>query len=238
MSTSTFGGFQGIAFDAYGTLFDVAHLQAACAAVCDDGDAFSRLWRTKQLEYAVLRTVMDRYADFGQITSDALDYTATFFGVALDPVSRRNLMRAWLELPPFPDVPPALDHLSAAGQRMTILSNGPNHMLDPLVARAGLTAHFIDIISVDRVQVFKPHPLVYHLLPERLHARMNEILFVTSNGFDVAGAKAAGLTVCRVDRAGLPLDPLGFEPDITVRDLGELANLLLGDPDGSTDGVA
>lgn len=232
MSSSTFGGFHGIVFDAYGTLFDVTVLERPCAEISGDGAAFSRMWRSKQLEYAFLRTIMDRYVDFGQITSDALDYTATAFGVEIDPPRRRALMRAWQELPAFADAPTALDHLHASGQRMAILSNGSRQMLDPLVARNGLGDTLIDILTSEQVQAYKPHASIYGLLSNRFYARPNELLFVTANGFDVAGAKVAGLTVCRVNRTGLPLDLLGSEPDMVVHDLDELANLLLGDPAG------
>jgi 2-haloacid dehalogenase len=233
MSGSTFGGFQGIVFDAYGTLFDVAALDRVCATVSDDPTAFTHMWRAKQLEYAVLRTVMDRYVDFGQITSDALDYTATCNRVDLEPIRRGELMRAWQELPAFMEVHLALDHLHAAGQRLGVLSNGTRQMLDPLLRHNGLQEYFLAVFTSERVQAFKPHISVYMLVTERFHARMNEILFVTANGFDVAGAKSAGLSVCRVNRAGTPLDPLGAEPDLTVRDLQELVKLLLGDPDSA-----
>jgi 2-haloacid dehalogenase len=229
MVASTFGGFQGIVFDAYGTLFDVAGIQDACAAISDNPVAFSQLWRTKQLEYSVLRTVMDRYADFGEVTSDALDYTTEIFDVRLEPHQRRLLMQAWLELPAFADVPPALDHLHAVGQRMLVLSNGTRYMIEPLLAHNQLAGYFSGVLTSDRVQTFKPDPLIYQLVNERIYARMNEILFVTANGFDVAGAKAAGFTVCRVNRTGLPLDPLGFDPDIVVRDLNALVDALMDD---------
>jgi 2-haloacid dehalogenase len=229
MVTSTFGGFQGIVFDAYGTLFDVAGLTDACATISDNPVAFSQLWRTKQLEYSVLRTVMDRYADFGEVTSDALDYTLEMFDIRVAPQQRRTLMLAWLELLAFPDVPLAIEHLHASGQRLLILSNGTRYMLDPLLARSGLTGYFSGVLTSDRVQAFKPDPVIYQQVNERIYARMNEILFVTANGFDVAGAKAAGFTVCRINRAGLPLDPLGFEPDIVVRDLHALVDALMDD---------
>ena len=229
MTSSTFGGFQGIIFDAYGTLFDVASLEHRCAVLTQRSAEFSALWRSKQLEYSVLRTVMDRYVDFGQVTSDALDYTATAFGVDLDPVQRRELMKGWLELSPFADVRPALERLDRSRQRMGILSNGTHQMLDPMIRAAGLDAYFDAVLTSERVQTFKPDPHIYALVPERFHARMNEMLFVTANGFDVAGAKAAGFTVCRVNRVGLPLDPLGYQPDFVVRDLGELVDQLVAD---------
>ncbi|MGH9176140.1 MAG: haloacid dehalogenase type II [Vicinamibacterales bacterium] len=231
MSSATYGGFEGIVFDAYGTLFDVTGIESACGAVTSEPSELARLWRGKQLEYAVLRTLMDRYVDWGQITSDALDFAATLLGVDLNPASRRLLMQSWLELPAFPDVVPALQRLQAAEMRLLILSNGTRQMLTPLVERHGLTALLMSTLTSEAVQAFKPDPSIYAQVTERLHARINEILFVTANGFDVAGAKAVGLTVCRVDRAGLPLDPLGFDPDFHVTDLGGLADLLLGDRD-------
>jgi 2-haloacid dehalogenase len=230
MNASSFGGFAGIVFDAYGTLFDVTAIEQVCTPHVSDAAAFAQMWRGKQLEYAVLRTSMDRYADFGQITSDALDYTATLFRVELTPVERARLMQAWLTLPAFAEVPLALDKLQAHGHRMLILSNGTRQMLEPLLDHNGVRSAFIDILTSERVQCFKPDPTIYALVSSRIYARMNEILFVTANGFDVAGAKAAGFTVCRVDRYGLPLDLLDFTPDIVVRDLLELVGLLGDEP--------
>lgn len=230
MNASSFGGFAGIVFDAYGTLFDVAAIEGACAPHTADPEAFSRLWRGKQLEYSFLRTAMDRYADFGQITSDALDYTTTVYRVELNPLERARLMQAWLTLPAFAEAPLALDKLQAAGHRMLILSNGTRQMLEPLLAHNGMRGAFIDVLTSERVQVFKPDPNIYMLVATRIYARMNEILFVTANGFDIAGAKCAGFTVCRVDRYGLPLDLLDYEPDIVVHDLLELVGLLSDEP--------
>lgn len=230
MNAASFGGFAGIVFDAYGTLFDVLAVESACRPHVDDAEAFARLWRTKQLEYAVLRTVMDRYTDFGQITSDALDYTTTVYGADLSPLERARLMQAWLTLPAFAEVPLALDKLQARGHRMAILSNGTRQMLDPVLAHNGMSGAFVDVLTSERVQCFKPDASIYALVTTRFYVRMNEILFVTANGFDVAGAKSAGFTVCRVDRDGLPLDLLDYEPDIVVRDLLELVGLLSDEP--------
>src|SRR3712207_3780170 len=116
MSAASFGGFAGIVFDAYGTLFDVSAIEIASAPLVDDSPAFARVWRGKQLEYATLRTIMDRYADSGEIASDALDYPTPLSGVDLTPLQRASLMQAWLTLPPFPEVPLALDKLQATGQ--------------------------------------------------------------------------------------------------------------------------
>jgi 2-haloacid dehalogenase len=228
MHALVFGGFAGVVFDAYGTLFDIDGLDAHCANFTDRPADLARLWRMKQIDYAILRTAMDRYADWGQITSDALDFAATSLSVELDPTARRRLMRAWLELPAYPDVRPALDRLAVADLRLLILSNGTRQMLTPLIEHHGLTDYFLAVLTSEAVQAFKPDPSIYGQVTERLHARINEILFVTANGFDVAGAKSVGFTVCRVDRRGTPLDQLGFDPDIHVRHLGELADLLLG----------
>lgn len=229
MSRARFGGFHGIVFDAFGTLFDVSAIMWHCRDYTDYPEQFSQLWRTKQLEYSVLRTVMDRYSDFGEITSDALEYTCGTFGVTLQAADRRRLMRAWSELPPFPEVVPALQRLRAAGQPMAILSNGTRAMLDPLVEHAGLGGTFAAVLTSEQVQAFKPDLALYQLVTTQFYVRMNELLFVTANGFDVAGAKAAGFTVCRVDRTGSMLDPLGFEPDMVVRDLTGLADVLTSD---------
>lgn len=227
MTSSFVGGLNGIVFDAYGTLFDVSTIEFACREVTEDPAGLAQLWRAKQIEYAILRTAIDRYADWGQITSDALDYATTAQRLDIAPHQRRDLMRAWLELPAFPDVAPALARLHDAGIRMAILSNGTRRMLAPLVERNGLGAYFLDILSSEHVQVFKPDPAIYALAPDRFHARNYELLFVSANGFDIAGSKAFGFTVCRVDRAGMPPDVLGYEPDVTVHDLGELAHWLL-----------
>lgn len=228
MHAPVFGGFAGIAFDAYGTLFDVNGIEPVCATVTSQPAELARLWRMKQLDYSVLRTVMDRYVDWGQITSDALDFAATALRIELDPATRRRLIRAWLELPVFADVPAALARLHASEIRLLILSNGTHQMLTPLIERHGLMDSFVAVLTSEAVHAFKPDPSIYAQVADRLHARINEILFVTANGFDVAGAKSIGFTVCRVDRRGEPLDPLGFDPDIHVRDLGELADQLLG----------
>lgn len=228
MHASIFGGFAGVVFDAYGTLFDIDALETHCGAVVDQPRELARLWRMKQIDYAILRTVMDRYADWSQITSDALDFATTALGIDVDPNQRRVLMRGWLELPAFADVPDALTRLAAADLPLVILTNGTRQMLTPLLERSQLAEHFAAVLTSESVQAFKPDPSIYIQVTERLRARINEVLFVTANGFDVAGSKSVGFTVCRVDRRGTPLDQLGLEPDIHVQHLGELADLLLG----------
>lgn len=231
MASTRFGGFAAIVFDAYETLFDVDALQEVCATVVSDPEPFVLMWRAKQLEYAILRTVIDQYSDWGQITSEALDYTISRFELVIDPDQRGRLMRAWVQLPAFPDVHDALARLDHSGGRIIILSNATQVMLRPLIAQNGLTEYIDDVLTSELVQVFKPNQFLYSMASERLMARPHEVLFVTANGFDVAGAKAASLSVCWLNRRNLPLDPLGYEPDFRVHHLGELVDLLLGGSD-------
>jgi 2-haloacid dehalogenase len=228
VSSSSIGGLDGVVFDAYGTLFDVGALEHACAIVTAAPAALAQLWRSKQLEYAFIRAMIDRYADWGQLTSDALDYASNALGVTVGPTARRSLMNAWLTLPAYADVLPALTRLHAAGLRLGILSNGSREMLLPLTRHNALEPLLFTLLTSDRVQTFKPDPAIYSLAEDRFRAHIYQLLFVTANGFDVAGAKSFGFTVCRVNRAGLPLDALGFEPDLTVPNLNELADQLLG----------
>lgn len=228
MTSTRFGGFAAIIFDAYETLFDVDALQEVCATAVPDPEPFVQMWRAKQLEYAILRTVIDQYSDWGQITSEALDYAITSFELAIDPDERGRLMRAWVQLPAFPDVQEALARLDQSGGRIIILSNATRGMLRPLIARNGLAEYIDDVLTSELVQVFKPHQFLYSIAAERVMARPHEVLFVTTNGFDVAGAKAASLSVCWLNRRNMPLDPLGYEPDFRVHHLGDLVDLLVG----------
>jgi 2-haloacid dehalogenase len=211
-------------FDAYGTLFDVHSVVEAGRAVTDDPQALSTLWRQKQLEYTWLRSLMRRYEDFWAVTEAALVFACRRLGIALDPAQRRALMEAYLVLEPFPEVPDVLARLG--GLPRAILSNGAPRMLEAVVARAGLRGHLDAVISVDEVGTFKPAPAVYALGARRLGARPDAIGFVSSNGWDVAGAKAFGFQVAWVNRQGAPLEELGLTPDLEVRDLGALARAL------------
>lgn len=217
-------GIDALVFDVYGTLLDVSTIDARCREITPRAGDFVALWRAKQLEYAFVRTLIDDYTDFWALTADALDHTAARFGLTLDRTTRARLMEGWLELRPFPDVPPALEALST--RPLVVLSNGSPAMLDAVLTRSGLKPRFRDVLSVDAVRRFKPHPAVYALAPAYLNIPAGRVLFVTANGFDVAGAKHFGFQVCRVNRAGTPLDRLGIEPDVTVASLGEMPGRL------------
>ena len=216
---------RAVVFDAYGTLFDVAAVRAAGAGIAAEPAAFVALWRAKQLEYAFLRSLMGRYADFAQVTRDALRYAAAATSTSLAPAAEAALLDAWFAVAPFPDAEPALRALKARGLTLAILSNGTPAMLERLVRATGLQTVFDQLLSVDAVRRYKPDPAVYALV-DQLGVARAEVLFVSSNGWDAAGARAFGLRVCWVNRAGAPPDELGHPPDYTVASLSDLPALL------------
>jgi 2-haloacid dehalogenase len=213
---------RAILFDAYGTLFDV-HSVALRGGTGIPGNlqALSELWRRKQLEYTWLRALMARYKDFRLITDAALRSAIRELSIEATDRQLEQLMQAYLVPPVFPDARSALEGLKGASP-LAILSNGSPAMLDSAVRHNGLASYFAEIISVDRVKTYKPSPRVYALGPEILNLPPAEILFVSSNSWDAAGAKAFGYTVCWCNRSGAEMDDLGFAPDFTVRRLDQL----------------
>jgi 2-haloacid dehalogenase len=167
---------------------------------------------------------MGTYVDVWAVTESALRYTMRRLGLHASETELRRLMEAYLSLAPFPEVPAALARL--AGRPRAVLSNGAPSMLAAAVASSGLAAHLEHVISVDAVRTYKPSPRVYALGPGTLGIPASELLFVSSNGWDVAGGKAFGFQVIWVNRQGAPLEELGVTPDLEVRDLQELAQAL------------
>ncbi len=212
-------------FDAYGTLFDVHSVVEAGRAVTDDPQALSTLWRQKQLEYTWLRSLMGRYEDFWAVTESALVFACRRLGIPLDPAQRAGLMDAYLRLELFPDVRPALARLR--GLPCGILSNGAPRMLEAAVTHSGIGSALAAVISVDAARTFKPAPAVYALGPARLGVPREATGFVSSNAWDVVGAKTYGFQVAWVNRQRAPLEELGATPDLEVPDLETLA-LALG----------
>lgn len=211
-----------LVFDVYGTLLDVASVEATCQTVVPEPAAFVGLWRRKQLEYTWNRALMGRYADFENVTSEALDHVAELSGVRLDPALRQRLMDAWTDLRMYPEVVGALDRL--APRPLAVLSNGTPRMLEEVLARAGLGGRFAHVLSVDAVRTYKPDPAVYELAERALGLTRDRLLFVSANGWDAAGATAFGLPTAWVNRGDGPPDRLGTTPDLEVRDLAELAD--------------
>ena len=211
---------RGYVFDAYGTLFDVHSVVEAGREITSDPVTLSATWRQKQLEYTWLRALMGTYADFWEVTEAALRYAIRQLGLAATDAQIRRLMDAYLSLACFPDVKPALGRL--AGRPRAVLSNGAPTMLAAAVTASGLTTFLEHVISVDRVKTYKPSPRVYALGPETLGASAGELLFVSSNGWDVAGAKAFGYQVAWCNRSGAPAEELGARADLVIDALDKL----------------
>lgn len=218
---------RAIAFDAYGTIFDV-HSIAELADRCwpGRGDALSTLWRTKQIDYTRLRTMSDRYEPFSKITRDALVAATATLGLPLDHARAEALMSEYDRLAVFPDAARALARLRATGLPLAILSNGDPPMLDAIVTHGGLARTFDHLLSVDRAGRFKTAPEAYALGPLAFGCPAADILFVSSNGWDACGATWYGYTTFWIDRTGLPLDELGVRPTATGRSMDDVVSFV------------
>jgi 2-haloacid dehalogenase len=218
-------------FDAYGTLFDVHSAVGAHAArLGQKADAISATWRSKQLEYTWLRSLMGRHADFWEVTGAALDFALERHGIDTQTEThsrlREALMQAYLTLSPYPEVTTTLAELRQRGFRLAILSNGSPGMLEAAVDNAQLQATFEAVLSVESVGVYKPDPRVYQMAVEQLALPREHILFLSSNGWDVSGAKAFGFPVFWINRAGAPGERLGYKPDAVLDNLADLPQML------------
>ncbi|MBL4806182.1 MAG: haloacid dehalogenase type II [Rhodobacteraceae bacterium] len=217
-------------FDAYGTLFDVA--AAARIAAAEPGRAafaakwpqIAADWRAKQLQYTWLRAVSDTHTDFWQVTQDGLDYALEAAGLA-DPELRERLMALYFELAAFEEVPEMLAQLKNAGMNTAILSNGSPEMLTGAVESAGIGEHLDAVLSVQTTGVFKPHKSVYDLVGQRFNTSPDQVLFVSSNGWDAAYASHYGFQTVWVNRAGEPMDRLPASPQHILADLSGIAKL-------------
>lgn len=203
---------KAVVFDAYGTLYDVQSV-ADVTEQCfpGHGDIITQIWRLKQLEYTWLRSLMERYEDFTTVTRQSLVFTLRSLGIAQNPSAIEQLMDRYLRLDPYPDAKPTLAALSRC--QRAILSNGSPAMLSALVRSTGLDDLLDATISVDARKVFKPSPSAYTLIEQVLGTTPAEVLFVSSNPFDVCGAKSFGLNVAWIERV---------PPAALVRELGQL----------------
>ena len=183
--------------------------------------AFNTQWRAKQLEYTFLRTLMGKYRDFWKVTEEALDFAIQQFGLQVPREQRQQVMDAWLHPTPYADVEAALPRLKEK-YLLAILSNGTPKMLQKGLERTGLRPNFRWVISADAVKFYKPSPEVYRLALKQMRLQKNEILFVSSNSFDVVGSKNFGFKVCWINRPGIPLDPLGPKPDLIAKSFDQL----------------
>jgi 2-haloacid dehalogenase len=228
--SATLTGARAVVFDAYGTLFDVNAAASASRDVL--GERFqplADLWRKKQLEYTWLRTLLGAHADFWQLTGDALDFALEAMQIEA-PGLRARLLDAYARLEAYPDAAPALSALRAAKVRTAILSNGTPRMLASATRSAHLDGLIDEVISVEAVGLYKPHPSVYRLATDRLGLWPAELVFVSANGWDVHGAKAAGLRVVWCNRSGAPRERLPGTPDLELSSLAGLAQGL-GQPE-------
>jgi 2-haloacid dehalogenase len=216
---------KALVFDAYGTLFEVSSV----ISVCDEffpghGKELSQIWRAKQLEYTWLRSLMGRYEDFWKVTEDALIFVCKTLNLPCESPVCDRLMEAYLHLDTYPEVRYALSALS--NYLLAILSNGSSRMLEAMVKNTGLEGMFTHIISADEVGIYKPSPRIYQLAVQKMGVDISSIGFVSSNSFDVNGAKSFGFWTCWVNRLNSTWDELGFLPDATVNNLTDVANIL------------
>ncbi|NPU84246.1 MAG: haloacid dehalogenase type II [Syntrophaceae bacterium] len=223
---SFFYGVKACVFDAYGTLFDFnsaagRHRERLGGAA----DRVSALWRTKQLEYTWLRSLMGSHADFWQVTQDALDYALDACGIA-DRALRDAIVNTYLELDCYPDVKGTLKALKDGGWKLVILSNGTPDMLSAAVKSSGLTDLVDCLLSVEEVGIYKPDPRVYGLAVDRLSLKARQIVFLSANSWDAVGAVNAGLRVAWVNRFGQQRERLPSQPDVEISSLAYLLPLL------------
>lgn len=244
---------KAIVFDAYGTLYDIQSV----ADITEDafpgyGEIITQVWRIKQLEYTWLRSLMRRYQDFAVVTRDSLAFTLRVLGLAYEREAFERVIEKYLHLDLYPDAIAALTALKP--RKLAILSNGSPDMLNALVRNSGLDRLLDATISADAKKIFKPSPEVYELIGEELGPTPDEVLFVSSNPWDVAGAKSFGLNVAWIERVTpeamalacvenelvapltmfrairTQMDELGFAPDHRVRSLSELPGIVQRSP--------
>ena len=214
---------QAIAFDAYGTLFDVYSIgQLAEKLFTGRGAALAELWRDKQIEYTRLRTMCSMYKPFWEVTQDALVFSCKKLGLKLTLEAQNSLMGQYARLQAFPENLGVLQALQAMGLKLAILSNGNPQMLDSAVEAAGMRGIFHHILSVDAVRKFKTAPEAYQLATDVFGLSAKNILFVSSNCWDACGATWFGYTTFWVNRANAPLEELGVTPDGTGPDMTAL----------------
>ena len=218
-------------FDAYGTLFDVAAAARQAAAepefpqLRNTWMELANQWRLKQLQYTWLRAITDAHTDFWEVTQNGLDWALEATKLDGDDKLRQRLLDLYWELQAYPEVPAMLKALKNAGMNTAILSNGSPDMLNGAVQSAGLGEVLVDVLSVESVGIFKPDARVYDLVGARFNCERNEVLFVSSNGWDAAGATGYGFTTAWVNRAGEPVDRLPLKPQHILSDLTTIPEL-------------
>lgn len=218
---------EALAFDMYGTLVNPIRIWRQLEQyIARDAVRIAELWRQKQLEYTFRLTAMERYEDFAEVTRKALDYALAALGQQLHAEQKEHLMAAYNHLECFPDVQLGLKQLQANGYTMVVFSNGTPSMLHALMQEAQLGAYFQGFVSVDEIRTYKPSPKVYQLAADKLGRSIEEVRLISSNPFDVIGARNAGMQAAWIDRSGGIFDTLDAQPQMVIHTITELAEAL------------
>jgi len=216
---------KAIIFDAYGTLFDVNYAAEKCKGkIGDKWEGFSNYWRTTQLEYTWLRSLMNRHKDFWQITEDSLDKSIKAFKI--DPSMRNELLNLYKTLSTFSEVPEVLKELKDKNYKLGILSNGTPSLLNELVKSNNLDNIFDDIFSIEEVGIYKPDSKVYDIPVKRYKIQKDEVIFLSSNTWDISGGGNYGYNCIWVNRNNNIFDNLDYKPKNKITNLIQLLTLL------------
>ena len=212
-------------FDAYGTLFDVNSAAAKCKEkLGDKWENFANAWRTTQLEYTWLRSLMKKHKNFWQITEDSLDHAMETFNINKN--MRKELLNLYKELSPYPEVKECLDALKSKKIKIAILSNGTPDLLNELVESNNIQSYFDNIISVEDVKIYKPDPKVYEMPIKKYNCKPENICFLSSNTWDVSGGGVFGYNAIWVNRFNKIFDKLGYNPQYIINNLNQLLELV------------
>ena len=215
---------KAIIFDAYGTLFDVNSAAEKCKdKIGDKWEAFANYWRTTQLEYTWLRSLMKRHKDFWQITEDSLDKSMNVFKI--DNSMRDELLDLYKILSPFEEVPEVLKSLKEKNFKLAILSNGTPSLLNELVRSNNLNNLFDDIFSIEEVGIFKPDSKVYDMPVKKYKIKKNEVVFLSANTWDVSGGGNYGYNSIWVNRNNNTFDKLDYSPQNEIKNLNDLLDI-------------
>jgi 2-haloacid dehalogenase len=216
---------KAIIFDAYGTLFDVNSAAEKCKdKIGDKWKGFANYWRTTQLEYTWLRSLMNRHKDFWQITEDSLNKSIKAFNI--DPSMKNELLDLYKVLSPFEEVPEVLRTLKEKKFKLAILSNGTPSLLNELVKNNNLNNIFDDLFSIEQVGIYKPDSKVYDMPIQKYHIEKNEVAFLSANTWDVSGGGNYGYQSIWVNRNKNIFDNLDYKPNFEIKDLSELISLI------------
>ena len=216
---------KAIIFDAYGTLFDVNSAAEKCKdKIGDKWEGFANFWRTTQLEYTWLRSLMKRHKDFWQITEDSLDKSMKTYKI--DPTMKNELLNLYKSLSPYEEVHEVLIKLKEKNFKLAILSNGTPSLLDELVKSNNLDNLFDDLFSIEQVGIYKPDSKVYDMPIKKYQIQKNEVYFLSANTWDVSGGGNYGYNSIWVNRNNNIFDKLDYSPKHQIKQLGELLDIL------------